>query len=283
MDTFKWIPFVSVDPEEIRNVRAQLHLSVQNVAAVGSEFLSESEGDENAVLSWVPGLRRMAGKWVQGDISFRSSISLEEFKIYLVDEKVMTLAEFALQNSNTTQLMIWLEEQIGKFGLQAKNLTMNLPYQLPASVLEKGNPFDINSERNTRELSKYYHNTYLLLREFKDHHGVDTTINIWPHHFDMALDILLKDTGDPETNTQIALGMSPGDDQFENPYFYVNCWPHANTEAFSKLSNHAIWISEEWTGAVMLSKHIRSADKQEEMLRTFYQEASETLIEALTK
>lgn len=283
MDTFTWNKFIPTDPEEVRTARVQLHQSVQNVASVGRKFLEHSENDENATLTWVPGLRRMAGKWVQGDVSFRSSISLEEFKIYLVDEKVMTLASFDLQGATTTQLMLWLEEQIGKLGLNAQNLTLNLPYQLPKAVLEAGSPFHINSRRSSAELAKCYHNTYLMLREIKDQHESAGTIHIWPHHFDMAMDILLKDTGDPETNTQISLGMSPGDDQFENPYFYINCWPHVDTETFPKLANHAIWISDEWTGAVILSKHVQSASNQQDTLRHFYQEASELLIERLTK
>ncbi|MAE82567.1 MAG: hypothetical protein CMB80_07535 [Flammeovirgaceae bacterium] len=283
MDTFSWIPLTSIDPEEIKYARIQLHQSIQNVSAVGRKFLDQSAGDVNATLTWVPGHRRMAGKWVKGDISFRSSISLEEFTIYLVDEKVQTLSSFNCNDKTQTQLMLWLEEQIGKFGLEAKNLTLNLPYELPKEVLEVGNPFDLESLRGAKELTKYFHNAYITIREFREQFSAAGEINIWPHHFDMAMNVLLRDTGDPETNTQISLGMSPGDDQFESPYFYVNCWPHVDTRNLPQLSNNAMWISEEWTGAVLLSKHLQNAKNQEDITRTFLAEASTILMNDLTK
>lgn len=283
MDTFSWNPLIVVDPDELRHARIQLHQAVQNVAAVGRKFLAQDAGDKNASLTWVPGLKRMAGNWVKGDISLRSSISLEEFKIYLVDEKVTTLSAFDCQDATVTQLMLWLEEQIGKYGLKAANLTLNLPYELPDEVLAAGSPFNLPSLRGVKELTKYYHNAYVTLREFKQKFVAAGEIRIWPHHFDMAMDVLLRDTGDPETNTQIALGMSPGDDQFESPYLYVNCWPHVDTQKLPMLSNHGMWISEEWTGAVLLSKHLQNSKNQEEVTRTFYAEASSILINQLTK
>lgn len=283
MDAFTWNPLIAVDPEEIRNARFQLHQAVQNVAAVGRKFLPEKGNDQNATLTWVPGLKRMAGKWVKGNVSFRSSLSFEEFTVLLVDEKVQVISSFDCQEATITEMMLWLEEHIGRLGLEAKNLTLNLPYDLPDEVLESGYPFQLESLRGAKELAKYYHNTYLVLREYKNKFVSAGDISIWPHHFDISLAIVLRDTGDPETNTQISLGMSPGDDQFESPYLYVRCWPHVDTDDLPHLSNHAMWISNEWTGAVLLSKHLQSAKEQESVARTFYAEASSILINLLTK
>lgn len=283
MDTFTWIPLTIVDPGELKEARIQLHQAVQNVAAVGRKFLPDVAGDANAQLAWIPGLKRMAGKWVKGNTSFRSSLSLEEFKIYLVDQKVLTLSSFDCQESNLTQMMLWLEEQIGKLGLEARNLTLNLPYELPKETNATGSPFTLPSYRGAKELTKYYHNAYVTLREFKQQFENSGDINIWPHHFDMALDILLRDTGDRETNTQISIGLSPGDEQFESPYFYVNCWPHVDTQHLAQLDNNGLWISDEWTGAVLLSKHLQSADQQHEIVKAFYTEASSVLIDELMK
>ncbi|MEQ9302290.1 MAG: hypothetical protein RJQ14_00130 [Marinoscillum sp.] len=283
MDTFDWKELVQLDPEDIRDSRYQLHHAVQNVAAIGRKFLPYSEGDENAVLTWVPGLMRMAGKWVEGDISFRSSLSFDAFSVFLVDEKVITLASFELEGNTHSQLMVWLEEQIGKLGLEARNLTMNLPYSLPEYDTQSGEAFHLSNVRAASELGKYYHNTYVTLRAIKEKMSVKANINIWPHHFDMALDVILKDTGDVETNTKISFGMSPGDQHFENPYFYVNCWPHVDTQKMEKLSNNAIWVSDDWTGAVLHSKNLFVEPDQQKTLDLFYQEASQQLIETLTK
>ena len=151
----------------------------------------------------------MAGQWVEGDISFRSSIEPSAFKIFLVDRKVQVISSFDLSGMSYRQLMLWLEEQIGKLGLKASNLTMNLPYTLPENVKKAGDPFELDHPDIVDELARYFHNTYVSLRKVKEARKIEDAINIWPHHFDMALDMVLKDTGDPETNTKIAFGMSP--------------------------------------------------------------------------
>ncbi len=279
MDTFDWKPMQQLDPEDIRQTKSMVHQAIQNVASVGRKFSPVHPRDFNSRMIWVPALSRMAGSWVTGNTSFRSSLSLETFEVFLVDRKVNTLASFKLEGKTYPQLMIWLEEQIGKYGLDASNLTLNLPYKIPDHPVQQGDPFQISSKRALTEFSKFYHNTYVTLRKIKEkHEGAE--IYIWPNRFDISLEITLKETGDYETNTRIAYGMSPGDKTFENPYFYVSTWPNVDTEKCSKLSSNAIWMSEDWTGAVLLSKHIYEGSQQEKLER-FYQESSEQLVKLL--
>lgn len=282
MDAFEWRQMLQLEPEHIRETKALMHQAIQNVAAVGRKFLPKSKNDVNASLIWVPGLSRMAGQWVTGEVDFRSSLSIEKFEVFLVDKKVTTLASFQLEGKTYRQLMVWLEEQIGKLGMPAADLTMNLPYEIPNHPVREGSVFQLAHARAAVEFSKFYHNTYIILRKIKKQFESQNEILIWPHHFDIALSILIKDTGDPETDTIISFGMSPGDENFENPYFYVNTWPHVDTSQCAKLSNNALWVSEDWTGAIMLSKHIYEADQQKR-LEMFYEESSEQLIQMLTK
>lgn len=282
MNTFDWRSLKLVDPDRIRSVRYQLHQAIQNVAAIGRKFSPKTDGDEYASLTWIPGLSRMAGDWVTGHETFRSSISAETFTIYLVDEKVKELASFNLQDQTHRQVMLWLEEQIGRLGLHAPDLTLNMPYELPPYPTQQGDPFHLDYQEAAIQLSKLYHNSYVILRKIRDIVDVDNPIRIWPHHFDQDLKITIKDTGDPETNTSIGLGMSPGDKRFESPYFYVNCWPHVDTHLCRKLSNNGMWVSDDWTGAVLLSKHLLAGDQQA-ILEQFYEEAYDQLFELLTK
>lgn len=282
MNTFTWRPLTPVDPERVRQTRYQLHQAIQNVAAVGRKFSPESPGDEYAALTWVPGLSRMAGHWVSGDKTFRSSISPESFAVYLVDEKVIELASFELEGQTHRQVMLWLEEQIGRLGLHAPNLAMNTPYEIPTYPTQQGEPFSLAHPEAAAELSKLYHNSYVTLRMVREQLANKNPIRIWPHHFDQDLIKMIKDTGDPETNTYIGLGMSPGDKRFDSPYFYVNSWPYVDTQLCKKLSNNGIWVSDDWTGAVLLSKHLWEGN-QEAILHQFYDEAYTQLFELLTK
>ena len=279
MSAFDWKPMMQIDPEDIRDAKSILHQAIQNVASIGRKFLDPQPPEFNSRMVWVPALTRMAGGWIPAETTFRSSLSLESFEIFIVDRKVHTLASFPLEGKNYSQLMIWLEEQIGKFGLDASNLTLNLPYKIPDHPVQQGEPFHIKSKRGLSEFSKFYHNTYIALRKIKERYE-NAEIYIWPNRFDISMEITLKDTGDHDTNTRIAFGMSPGDKIFHNPYFFVSTWPNIDTEKCSKLSNNAIWMSEDWTGSVLLSKHIYEGDQQAK-LEQFYNESGEQLIKLL--
>ncbi|MFT4835024.1 MAG: hypothetical protein ACI83W_000928 [Marinoscillum sp.] len=276
MNSFEWRTLHISDKGKFKISKDQVHQAMQNVAAVGRKFLPKTPYDQQSTLVWVPGLTRMAGGWVEGEITFRSSISLTSFEVFLVDSKVNTIASFPLEGQTYLQLMLWLEEQIGKLGLNASNLTMKLPYELPIHEIQKGEPFLPMHKRSFEELASFYHDSYVCLRELKNTLEGAEEIVIWPHHFDQSLNVTLKDSGDLDTNTTLSFGMSPGDETFESPYFYVNTWPHVDTSLCSKLSNQAIWVSEEWTGAVLLAKHIIDAD-QKPIIDNFYLEAADKL------
>lgn len=282
MQKFEWIPFLPVDFEKLKNTRIHFHQALQAISEVGRRFLSQSEVDGNAALIWVPGLSRLAGKWVKGKKSFRASISFDSFSIYLVDHKVSTLAKLNLQDKNSLQVMVWLEEQLVKLGLEASNLVMKPPYDLPQSTVEAGELLQMEEMSYSRELGKYFHNSYVSIRDIKHQLKSENVIYVWPHHFDQVLEITVKDSGDPETNTRIKFGMSPGDQKIRTPYFYVNCWPHANVKECGKLQNGAYWVSEDWTGAILESKEMLR-DNQKQVLDLFYKESSDALIDLLTK
>ncbi len=281
MQKFHWRDFRPVDIDELAMVRNQYHQAVQSVAAVGRKFLPEVKNDKNGSLIWVPGLTRLAGQWVKGSQSFRSSISFEDFCVYLVDDKVNTISKFELEGKTQSQMLIWLEEQIGKLGLDASDLTMNLPYKIPQYPTQSGEPFSVDL-RMAQELSKYYHNAFVSIRELAIDFGIKKPeIVIWPHHFDLAISIVLKDTGDEDTNTTIQMGISPGDHEFDQPYFYINTWPHVDTSHFEKLTNGALWHEDEWTGAVLLIKHVMVTTNQKEIVDDFFKTTSEKLIATL--
>ncbi|MFY0600976.1 MAG: hypothetical protein JXR03_14975 [Cyclobacteriaceae bacterium] len=279
MQQFEWREFDSlIGVEEIANARFQFHRAIQPVSAVGRKFLEHSEEDLNATLTWVPGLTRLAGKWVKGVKTFRVSLSFVDFCIYLIDEKINIISSFELEGQNQNQLLLWLEEQANKLDLDASGLTLNLPYSMEDNQIQNTDPFSVDLNHAV-EFSKYYHNSFVSMRDLVLEKGIkDFIINTWPHHFDQTLSILVKDTGDTETNYYISLGMSPGDTEISQPYFYVNSWPHISTLNFEKLSHGATWHEESWTGAILLAENVVRSTNQKEVLDDFYKAVSDKLI-----
>ncbi len=285
MLSLEWRPVGRYNKTRVSSAKIQYHVAIQNVAAIGRRFLGESKGDLNASLFWIPGLSRMAGRWIKGKITFRSSISFLDFSIYLVDDRVNTISSFSIKGSTHRKIMLWLEEQIGKLGLSASELMLKLPYQMKNYPQLSGEVFDLDDQLATDELSNYFHNSYLVLRALKSKLNWKEEILIWPHHFDLAIKIILKDTGDPETDTLITLGMMPGDDEDITPYFYVSTWPHVHTSKMDFASKAGNLIEDEWTGTRLSMDELSTYKfgEQEDVLCDFYERSYSLLVESLTK
>ncbi len=268
-----WQTFEEVDREQLAEARKQTHQAIQNVAAVGRCFSEPSEGDEFATLDWIPELQRLASQWVQGNIIFRSSLDFKDFTVHLVNRALKSVSFIELNQKKQGAVMVWLEEQISTLGFNSSDITLNLPYEIPEYPQAKKKPFKVDL-KYLKELGKYFHNTSLVLHELHREIEQMGPIKTWPHHFDMASLAVIKDTGNPETSASINLGMSPGDDEFDEPYFYLNPWPYPDEEELHDI-DIGYWHIENWVGAVLKSSELigLSSEEQYYTLTRFYKEA----------
>jgi hypothetical protein len=248
---------------------------VQNVSAVGRKFLEPVKGDENATLVWIPQLNRLAGKWVDSNIRFRSSISFDDFSVHLVDENVNSISTFDLQGKSHGKIMVWLEEQIALFGLDTSQLVLKLPYELPEHLALVGKPFTIEDLSIAQELGKYFHNGHLIAEEVKTAFN-SSEVRCWPHHFDISTQITVNNTGNPDTSSSVTVGLSPGDEEFPEPYFFVSPWPYPPVEELPKLT-HGKWVDEHWVGAVLTASEILEKEDQYKSVRRFISETFATI------
>jgi len=268
-----WKPLVFPDKEDMISARHQFHQAIQNVGSVGRSFLPEQPGDINANLDWDSKLQRLAGRWIDKDIHFRSSFSLSEFSVYLVDELFHTISSFPLQGKKQVDVMVWLEEQIDMLGLNSSDLSLSLPYEIPEYPTAKREAFNIEGEAAGREFEALFHNTDWLLKEITADMEGASKVKCWPHHFDIASLITLVDTGDPETSKSINIGMSPGDSNYDEPYFYISPWPYPVEELPDITETGGFWHEHNWVGAILRSSdisHISSAGEQHATVFNFY-------------
>lgn len=273
MTTDNWKTLEFPDKEELIMARHQYHQAIQNVGSVGRSFLPEKPGDVNANLDWDSKLLRLAGRWITGELVFRSSFSLSEFSVFLVDELFHTISHFPLQGKKQIDVMIWLEEQIDMLGLDSSQLSLKLPYQIPEYPTAKREAFEVNSEVAGREFDALFHNTNLVLHKIVAGIEGASEVKCWPHHFDIASLITLADTGDPETSKSINLGMSPGDSSYNEPYFYISPWPYPVEELPDIASSGGFWHEHNWVGAVLRVSDIRekqSAQEQHDAVLKFF-------------
>ena len=71
MIKYNWHHLHYVPLNTFLTLKTKLHLAAQNVALVGIHYTEQADEQAYNTLSWIPGLWRMAGRWVEGTKTFR--------------------------------------------------------------------------------------------------------------------------------------------------------------------------------------------------------------------
>lgn len=99
-----------------------------------------------------------------------------------------------------------------------------------------------------------------------------SAVRCWPHYFDIATYVQLE-AGNAETARGIGVGMSPGDESYRQPYFYVNPWPHLDAADLPDAPDPGHWHTNGYVGAVATAEQILSLDDIPSSLLSFIESA----------
>lgn len=73
----------------------------------------------------------------------------------------------------------------------------------------------------------------------------------------------MLEEGNPETARSVGVGMSPGDETYTQPYFYINPWPHLATGDLPDLPVPGHWHTDGFVGAIATGEDVLSlADRR---------------------
>jgi hypothetical protein len=95
--------------------------------------------------------------------------------------------------------------------------------------------------------------------------GDPSLVQLWPEHFDIAIEL-----GDESAGQRANFGASPGDDQHDEPYFYVAPW---SAEVSGEL-----WNGKGFRGAELSYSELIAADDQRGAALDFMRERYHALL-----
>jgi hypothetical protein len=112
------------------------------------------------------------------------------------------------------------------------------------------------------ELTRWYDDVDDLLAPWVTGNDDALPVRCWPHHFDLAT-ILYLTRGDGRAGgPQVGIGLSPGDENHDQPYFYVTPWPHPDERSGLPRLPAGDWRPEGFFGAVLPgSEWVGSSDQ----------------------
>lgn len=272
---YSWLPLGQVAPTDLTKPRLQLHRAVQVAAATADYLLPTAPDHSHASVLWSASERLLVTQPLHGDTSLRLALDLPTLRLALLDHG-SRVADLELDGVTIEEAYRWVEGSLRTAGILADGTS------IPRSDLDLGEgpgggtiPFTAGRGEAFEELARWYGNAGLVLEAVHKTHTRASPVRCWPHHFDIAVLLPLDDL-EGEAARSIGIGMTPGDESYAEPYFYVAPWPYPDEAVPLPPLESGRWHRERWTGAVLTGSEIVAApdDQQESLVARFMEEAA---------
>lgn len=274
-----WQPVRPEDAAKLSDCRLQLHHAAQFGAAAGFSYLEPRSDDSQANLEWIPALGGLFSRAIPTSKPFRIGARPTKLALLIVSEDNQQIAEYKLHGRTITDAIQWIRSQIKSLGADPARYSLRQNYEIPDHPVAIGESFDASAPRLFEELSKWFANAAALLSSVARKSRGASEVRCWPRHFDIST--VIKAVPD----RTIEIGMEPGDQYYDEPYFYLNMIPQpAASRAKSRpLWGNGIWHTGAWVGAVLPGSRFGAASSQERQVREFLDSATAACRALLTQ
>ncbi len=267
-----WQTVGGVSGAALREARLELHYAAQLVAALGATFLPPEPDDSHPNLRWDTEHRALLGRRFH---NLCGALVPEKFRLELRNPNDTVPVHLSLTGFTLDEALAWLRSEIVRSGAPVSVEPLALPgYDLPDHPLAAGAGFVAADEAVGEEMARWFGNAEALLLDLQPTVGDTTPIRCWPHHFDLAFLRVLETDTQGELAKTVGCGLSPGDETYPDPYFYVSPWPYPSADALPKLDSGR-WHTEGFVAAILPAEEIVAAGErgQEALVHHFLRNA----------
>lgn len=264
-----WQPIRPEDAAKLSDCRLQLHYAAQFAAAAGVSFLEPRPDDSHSNLEWVPSLGGLFSRVIPTGKPFRIGARPSKLALLIVTDDNQPITDYRLHGRTITDATQWIRSQIKALGADPAHYTLRRDYEIPAHPVGIGESFDASAPSRFEELSKWFANAAALLGSVVRKTRGASELRCWPHHFDFATVVKVA------PHRSIGIGMEPGDEYYDEPYFYLTMTPQpiASRAQTRPLWGKGVWNTNEWVGAVLPGSRFGAASAQERQVREFLDSA----------
>jgi hypothetical protein len=240
---------------------------MQIPAAFAGSFVAPEEDDSHRSLVWSPeigGFRSRGAELAESVYMVVRPLPLE-VQIRAVGD----VHRYVLPGHTLEEAWSWAAAELALI-LGLPEVELRRPeFEIPDHRVAHHALFDA-SPMALEELSRWFDDAWLLLNRVRaECPEFASPVRSWPHHFDTAtlLEFGRGPDGEPRT---VGIGLSPGDEDRNEPYLYVAPWPRPESAPEHELPA-GCWEESGWVGAVLPGRELvqGSAREQEERARAF--------------
>ncbi len=260
-----------INPKQIAEARVLVHLACQPLSrAARANRVAESD-DSHSSFVWHAGHNALVTLPLDQAQRLQLGFGFSDVSVlWLEDERIVD----RLHVGDTDELGVnaWVDQHLARAGL-VSIAEAQMPYTLEAT------PDFVtlaDMDREVRILGDWFAVAHEVLTEIVCTFGKiavrPPSIRCWPHHFDLAV-LLQLDAGDAEVARSVGVGLSPGDEHYDQPYFYCSPWPISEATLLPELPPPLRWHTEGFTSAIALAVDLHSGDDFAVMLNAAVHQA----------
>jgi len=249
---YNWAALGRVPPQGLVNARILAHHALQWPARAARANLKHVADDSHSSLQWDGALAALVTQSVKtpaGEVC----VGLRITGLALLVVRNGAILDVLQLNGKPEQVAgIWIDSKLQALGLRPAS-GVKLPYALPDHPVAHGARYDLYlQERELGELARWFAGSAAVLEDARerlaDMRPAMTPVRCWPHHFDIAT-VANLDPAAKENPRSIAIGVSPGDGYYAQPYAYVSPTPRFDTK-LPEAPKPGRWHTDGFFGAV---------------------------------
>jgi hypothetical protein len=251
------------------------HKAVQLLTLAARANLEPAADDSHSNLGWDTTSKRFLSQPMPlNDRAMLIGLSLSPLRLEVVQDET-TRDKLDMEGQTTEDALQWLDRQLREAELNPAS-KVTLPYELPEAVAKTERLFPQAVSVQLTALAAWFDLANTVISDFAKNYADlkpgPSPARCWPHHFDIATYVQLE-AGSAEAARGIGLGMSPGDESYGQPYFYVNPWPHLDPTNLPDPPHPGHWHTDGYVGAVATAEQIVTLDDVPEALSSFVESA----------
>ncbi|HEV8365645.1 MAG TPA: hypothetical protein VGQ52_19180 [Gemmatimonadaceae bacterium] len=259
-----------------------MHHALQVIVSVGISYLPRRPDDSHTNLEWLPDFAALGTNWLESGQRVRFGLRPAQLSLIALNDKGVT-SELALDGRTVNDAVAWLRAALVAAGYDGSRLTTKKHYEIPAHPVASGAAFKREVPEKFAELFRSYADAHVLTSYIVETRAGASPPRCWPHHFDLATLITLPELAGHGTRT-VGVGLSPGDDSYAEPYFYVGPNPHPNPDRLRALGSLGKWHTQGFVAAVLPVSELaqfNTAEIQRDAVSSFADAAVDASIAAL--
>ncbi len=282
MSAVGWHPLGTVSGLELAEAKLQAHWAAQIVAAFGHTLLDPRSDDSQSNLGWEEQVQALCSH--PSPEGFRVGLQISCLRLIFLDARYRCVSAFELEGQTVQDGLAWLGSTYAeKSDASSPRLFSLRDYEMPDHPVANQGAFELNNPAAFQELHHWYANAHGVIHSMTQVWQQATAVRCWPHYFDIASLLTFDQKQDNQPRPTIGCGMSPGDNTYSEPYWYITAWPYPSNEQLPELSVGS-WHTEGFVGAILTAQALfesSSVETQQQCVKKFFSDGTQASFSAL--